>query len=131
MYLIALVGITLFGFLNPLINGPFFAAIQAKVEPEIQGRVLSLITAAASLAQPLGLAIAGPVADATNNQVWFLFGGILTTIAGIACLLFFPSLLEFGSNIEEDEILPTEGEKNMSLASETTAPLDTGYSKSE
>jgi DHA3 family macrolide efflux protein-like MFS transporter len=130
MYLIALVGITLFGFLNPLINGPFFAAIQAKVEPEIQGRVLSLITAA-SLAQPLGLAIAGPVADATNNQVWFLFGGILTTIAGIACLLFFPSLLEFGSNIEEDEILPTEGEKNMSLASETTAPLDTGYSKSE
>jgi DHA3 family macrolide efflux protein-like MFS transporter len=131
MYLIALAGITLFGFLNPLINGPFFAAIQAKVEPEIQGRVLSLITAAASLAQPLGLAIAGPVADATNNQVWFLFGGILTTIAGIACLLFFPSLLEFGSDIEKDEILPTEGEKNMSLASETKASLDTGYSKSE
>ena len=111
MYLLALTGVTLFGFLNPLINGPFFAAIQAKVEPEIQGRVFSLITAGASLAQPLGLAIAGPVADATNNQLWFMVGGILTSLAGVSSIIFFPSLLEFGRGIDEDEILPPEGEE--------------------
>jgi len=129
MYILALAGIALFGFLNPLINGPFFAAIQAKVDPEIQGRVFSLITAGASFAQPLGLAIAGPVADATNNQIWFLVGGVLTTLAGISSLLFFPSLLEFGRGIDEDKILPPEGEDQRPLTSGTDPSLDANLSK--
>lgn len=131
MYLLALAGITLFGFLNPLINGPFFAAIQAKVEPEIQGRVFSLITAAASFAQPLGLAIAGPFADATNNQLWFLIGGILTCLAGIASILFFPAILEFGRDIDQDEILPPDGEDNRPTSSAIKSPLDDGLTNLE
>jgi len=131
MYLLALAGITLFGFLNPLINGPFFAAIQAKVEPEIQGRVFSLITAAASFAQPFGLAIAGPFADATNNQLWFLIGGILTCLAGIASILFFPAILEFGRDIDQDEILPPDGEDNRPTSSAIKSPLDDGLTNLE
>ena len=131
MYLLALAGITLFGFLNPLINGPFFAAIQAKVEPEIQGRVFSLITAAASFAQPLGLAIAGPFADATNNQLWFLIGGILTCLAGIASILFFPAILEFGRDIDQDEILPLDGEDNLPTSSAIKSNLDDGLTNLE
>jgi DHA3 family macrolide efflux protein-like MFS transporter len=131
MYLLALAGITLFGFLNPLINGPFFAAIQAKVEPEIQGRVFSLITAAASFAQPLGLAIAGPFSDATNNQLWFLIGGILTCLAGIASILFFPAILEFGRDIDQDEILPPDGEDNRPTSSAIKSNLDDGLTNLE
>lgn len=131
MYLLGLAGVTIFGFLNPLINGPFFAAIQAKVEPEIQGRVFSLITAASSLAQPLGLAIAGPFADATNNQAWFLIGGVLTSLAGISSILFFPAILDFGKGIEVDEILRPEGEDHRPTSSETNSPLDPGLKSLE
>ncbi len=109
-YLIALAGMTLFGFLNPMINGPLFAVMQAKVEPEIQGRVFSFLHAGASLASPLGLIIAGPVADATNNnQLWFIVGGILTLAAGLVSF-FVRDIREIGAGIDEDEIIPPEGE---------------------
>ncbi len=102
MYLLALAGMALFGFLNPMVNGPLFAVMQAKVEPEIQGRVFSLLTAGAGLASPLGLAIAGPVADATNNQLWFVAGGILTIIAGCVAFLI-PDIRKIGLGMDEDQ----------------------------
>lgn len=101
MYWLALGAVGIFGFLNPMINGPIFAVIQAKVEPEIQGRVFSFLTAGAGLASPLGLAIAGPVADATNNQLWFIVGGILTIAAGLISL-FFPSIRQLGEETEAE-----------------------------
>jgi len=104
MYWLALGAMGIFGFLNPMINGPIFAVMQAKVEPEIQGRVFSFLTAGAALASPLGLAIAGPVADATNNQLWFIIGGILTMATGLVAL-FFPSIRELG---EESETEPAK-----------------------
>ncbi len=96
MYPLALVGMALFGFMNPIINGPIFAVMQAKVKPEIQGRVFTLLTAGGGLVSPLGLAIAGPVADATNNnQLWFTIGGILTAIAGLVAFSI-PAIVELG-----------------------------------
>jgi DHA3 family macrolide efflux protein-like MFS transporter len=102
MYWLALIAMAVFGFLNPMINGPIFAIMQAKVEPDIQGRVFSFLTAGAALASPLGLAIAGPVADATSNQLWFILGGILTMVAGIVAL-FFPSIRKMGEEDEQDQ----------------------------
>ena len=99
-YLLAVAGMTIFGFLNPMINGPIFAVMQAKVEPEIQGRVFSLLNAGAALASPLGLAIAGPVADATSNQLWFIIGGILTVIAGAVAFLV-PAIADLGKDMDE------------------------------
>lgn len=110
MYLMAVAGMAIFGFLNPMVNGPLFAILQAKVEPDIQGRVFTLLTAGAGLASPLGLAIAGPVSDATNNQLWFIIGGILTLVAGTVTF-FMPKILEIGLGIEEDEIITPKGEK--------------------
>jgi len=108
-FLLAVTGMAIFGFLNPMINGPLFAILQAKVEPEIQGRVLTLLTAGAGLASPLGLAIAGPVSDATNNQFWFVIGGLLTIIAGCVSF-FFKKILAIGQGIDEDTItLPEAG----------------------
>ena len=90
-----------------MINGPIFAIMQAKVEPDIQGRVFSFLTAGAALASPLGLAIAGPVADATNNQLWFILGGILTIVAGIGSL-FFPSIRKMGEEDDKSQEPATE-----------------------
>lgn len=103
MYLVALAGMTLFGFLNPITNGPLFAIIQTNVEPEIQGRVLSLLTAGATLASPLGLAVAGPLADATNNnQLWFIIGGILTFLAGVISFSI-PAIIQIGNDKDRNK----------------------------
>ncbi len=103
LYIIALIGMSLFGFLNPMINGPLFAIMQANVEPEIQGRVFSLLSAGAGLASPLGLAIAGPVSDATNNQFWFIFGGILTIIAGVIAF-FVPDISDIDRGRRQEKL---------------------------
>jgi DHA3 family macrolide efflux protein-like MFS transporter len=95
LFWIALAGMTLFGLMNPMINGPLFAVIQEKVKPELQGRVFSFLGAGASLASPLGLVIAGPVSDATSSQFWFVMGGILTILAGIISF-FIPSMVKIG-----------------------------------
>lgn len=95
MYILGVAGMAVFGFLNPIVNGPLFAVMQEKVEPEFQGRVFSFVTASASLASPLGLAIAGPISDATSNQLWFIVGGIITFFAGlIGC--FIPTIVDLG-----------------------------------
>jgi MFS transporter, DHA3 family, macrolide efflux protein len=109
MYLLAVAGMVVFGFLNPMVNGPLMAVMQAKVEPELQGRVFTLLTAGAGLASPLGLLIAGPVADATHNQLWFIIGGLATILTGLATFLM-PKVLEMGLGIEEEqEQLPASG----------------------
>jgi MFS transporter, DHA3 family, macrolide efflux protein len=113
LFIVAVAGMAIFGFLNPMINGPLFAILQAKVEPEIQGRVLSLLSAGAGLASPLGLAIAGPVSDATHNQFWFILGGILTMIAG-AATFFIPNILKMGLDTDENVIISPKSGKSSS-----------------
>jgi len=110
MYLIALAAMALFGFLNPMVNGPILSVMQTKVEPEIQGRVFSFLHAGATLAIPIGLAIAGPVADATNNQLWFIIGGILTLIVGAASF-FIPAIIGLGKETDQGEIDPLKDDE--------------------
>jgi len=102
MYLLALAGVALFGFLNPMVNGPLFAVMQAKVEPELQGRVFTLLNAGSGLASPLGLIIAGPVADATNNQLWFIIGGAATILTGMVAF-FVPDVRAMGLGMDEEQ----------------------------
>jgi MFS transporter, DHA3 family, macrolide efflux protein len=80
---LALVGILVAGASNPLINGPFFAIIQDVVEPEIQGRVFTVVGSLAGIAAPLGMAIAGPLSDRFGVQFWFLLGGIASVVLAI------------------------------------------------
>lgn len=67
----------------PLINGPIHAVVQSAVIPEMQGRVISMISTFAGLAMPIGLAVAGPLSDAVGIQTWFIVGGIFMSLAGI------------------------------------------------
>jgi DHA3 family macrolide efflux protein-like MFS transporter len=80
------------GFMNPIANGSFFAAVQSTVPPEMQGRIFTLAMSGSAAMSPLGLAVAGPVADALGVQVWFLVGGIVTILLGVGSF-FVPAIL--------------------------------------
>ena len=85
------------GFTGPMIDGPLFAVLQSVVAPEMQGRVFLLVVSMAKAISPLGLIIAGPLADRFGVRIWFLVGGILTGLLGAAALLV-PAII----NIEEE-----------------------------
>jgi len=80
------------GIMNPITNGPLLAIFQASVAPEVQGRVFSVINSLAGGASPLGLALAGPVADLLGIQVWFLLGGVSLLLMGTLGF-FIPALV--------------------------------------
>jgi MFS transporter, DHA3 family, macrolide efflux protein len=81
LFLLALSGMALMGLMNPIANGPFFAIVQSVVAPEIQGRVFTVAGSVSGIMAPLGLALAGPMADRFGVQLWYIVGGV-------ACLLF-------------------------------------------
>jgi DHA3 family macrolide efflux protein-like MFS transporter len=85
-------GALLVGFMTPITMGPFFAVIQSIVEPDMQARVFSLLSSVGTGITPLGLMIAGPVADQVGIQAWFLLGGILCVFMAVAGL-FIPSVM--------------------------------------
>lgn len=89
--LLAVAGMFLFGFTLPIMNGSLMAILQATIPPEIQGRVLTLMMSMTSLMIPVGLAVAGPVADALNPQIWYVVGGITTTAMALGGF-FVPAL---------------------------------------
>ena len=76
LFLVAVASIFVFGVMNSIANSSFFAALQTLVPPHVQGRVFTLIMASSTIAQPVGLAIAGPVAEYFSIRSWFLVGGI-------------------------------------------------------
>ena len=78
LFSLAVVGFTLSGFANSITNGPLFAVIQSTVAQDMQGRVMSLINAAASAMSPLSLLVAGPIADAIGIQAWYIAAGLLS-----------------------------------------------------
>ena len=98
LFAAAVTGWLVLGLANPLCNGPIFAVLQSSVAPEMQGRVMTLLMATSVLMAPLGLLIAGPVADAVGVQVWYIVGGVACLVIGVAGF-FIPALM----NIEEQK----------------------------
>lgn len=94
----AIVGIALGGFMIALINGTLMAVLQSTVAPEIQGRVFTVLNSTSMAAQPIGLLIAGPVAETWGAPVWFIFSGIVTLILGVS-IFFSPQIL----NLQQPE----------------------------
>jgi len=85
-------GALLVGLMTPITMGPFFAVIQSTVEPDMQARIFSLLSSVGTGTVPLGLMIAGPVADRFGIQAWFLLGGILCIIMAVTGL-FIPAVM--------------------------------------
>ncbi len=82
------------GIINPIVNGPLFAAVQAVVAPDMQGRVFTLISTLAGGMSPIGLMIAGPISDKLGVQTWFLIGGVVTILMGTISW-FIPAVMHF------------------------------------
>lgn len=94
---LAVGGAWLVGVMTPLTMGPFFAVLQSAVEPDMQARILSLLSSVGAGMAPLGLMFAGPVADWLGIQAWFLVGGSLCILMGVAGL-FIPSVMSIEEN---------------------------------
>jgi DHA3 family macrolide efflux protein-like MFS transporter len=71
------------GLSMALTNGPILAILQMTVAPDLQGRVFTLLNSLVTLATPVGLIIAGPVADLLGVQMWFVAGGLVTALVGV------------------------------------------------
>jgi len=89
---IALAGMALVGVMNPLTNGPFFAILQAVVPPEMQGRVFTALMSVSMGISPIGLAMAGPLADRFGVPLWYVLGAIICILM-VAWIGLNPALL--------------------------------------
>jgi len=80
--------------MNSISNGALFAVIQAAVPHDMQGRVMSILISGATAASPIGLAIAGPLADRYGVPLWYVLAGVL--MAAVSLLfLAVPGFLRF------------------------------------
>lgn len=95
-FIVLLAAYLVLGVAQVFANGPLTAIFQSAIEPDMQGRVFSLISAGATAMMPLSLMVAGPVSDGLGLRIWYLVGGglcILVTVVGF----FTPAIV----NIEE------------------------------
>jgi DHA3 family macrolide efflux protein-like MFS transporter len=83
-FTMAILAAFIVGVMQPIVNGPLIAVVQAAVEPEMRGRVFTLISSGAGAMSPLGLLIAAPVADYFGVRTWYVIGGAVTILLAIA-----------------------------------------------
>jgi DHA3 family macrolide efflux protein-like MFS transporter len=115
----AIAGIFIAGAMNVLMNGPAFALLQTVVADDMQGRVISLVLSLSGAMTPIGLLIAGPVAERTGVSVLFIFASLVFIASGV-----FTYLNSNVRNIEEAvEAAPLETESGTMLGS-TPVPAD-------
>jgi DHA3 family macrolide efflux protein-like MFS transporter len=89
------------GVAGPLIDGPLFAVVQTIVAPEMQGRVFTLMISAAGAMSPLGLIVAGPLADTFGVRTWYIVGGVITGLLGLVAF-FIPAIVRIEDGRIED-----------------------------
>ncbi len=83
MFFLILVANFIIGVTQVFANGPLNAIFQTAIEPDMQGRVFSLISAGATAMMPLSLLVAGPISDWLGVRVWYLVGGGLCIVVTI------------------------------------------------
>ncbi len=95
------------GFMIPIVDGPMSAILQANIDNEYQGRVMTLFGSIVNLSGPIGLAAAGPVSDKFGIQIWFITAGVLVFVS-IGYGLFNRRLINM-------DRLPKKAAKGMAL----------------
>lgn len=88
----ALVAFGIAGIMQPIVNGSLGATLQAVVEPGMQGRVFTLVGSLAMAMTPIGLLLAGPIADFLGLQTWYVLGGGLCIFMGLLAFVL-PSVM--------------------------------------
>jgi DHA3 family macrolide efflux protein-like MFS transporter len=82
-YWLGLAMLALFGITMAFVNGPLTAVLQSVIARDVQGRIFSLLGSISAGMMPLGLAVAGPVADAIGVRTVFLVAGIAPFVLGL------------------------------------------------
>jgi DHA3 family macrolide efflux protein-like MFS transporter len=114
LYWVGLVGVFFLGLMNPIANSPFFALIQTKVDPGVQGRVMTMTNSITSGLTPLALIVAGPLADRFGIQTWFVLGGILCIV--IAVLMGITKVIYTLEEQSGDVVIAKIPEKKLEAA---------------
>lgn len=91
---LALAGSIFAGFMNPIVNGSIGGVLQASIAPEMQGRVFALVMSGAMAMAPLGLIVAGPVAEVAGVRPWFWIAGAVCVLMATVSFLI-PSVMGF------------------------------------
>ena len=89
-----------FGVTNSMSNALSLAILQATVPAEIQGRIFTLLLSGVMSMSPIGLAVAGPVADVVGVQVWFIIAGIPIILMGVTSF-FIRSIITIEAQRQE------------------------------
>jgi DHA3 family macrolide efflux protein-like MFS transporter len=97
MFFLILIANFFIGVTQVFANGPLNAIFQTAIEPDMQGRVFSLISAGATAMMPLSLLVAGPISDWLGVRVWYLVGGGLCIVVTIAAFSI-PSIMNIENN---------------------------------
>ncbi len=71
------------GISVPLFGAPITAMYQTLIDPSKLGRVMSLYMTMAMAVSPLGLLLAGPLAEQTGVAFWFAVSGALIFLTGL------------------------------------------------
>ena len=104
LFALAITGTAILGLMMPITNGPIGAILQSVIRPDMQGRVMALVNSAATAISPLGLLLAGPLADKLGLQVWFWAGGLICLLIG-AFAFFIPAIMNVENNKGETSAL--------------------------
>jgi len=103
----------LMGIAVPVFSAPITALFQGLIDPAKLGRVMSLYMTIAMLTAPVGLLVAGPVAEQVGVAWWFAISGALIAGTGLAAVA-----------------LPAVRGLDRALATATAAPDAEGESQS-
>ncbi len=75
------------GSMATFFNVPFWAYAQETTPPELSGKAMSLLLTVFTIANPIGLAAAGPLSSMTGISLWFFYSGIALIVVGFVCIL--------------------------------------------
>jgi DHA3 family macrolide efflux protein-like MFS transporter len=106
-FLICLALVLFSSVMMPIVNGTLGAVMQATVDPSRQGRVFTLTGSLATAMTPLGLLVAGPVADGLGIQSWYIVGGLLCAAMGIVGF-FIPSVMNIEAGHPSEKVAEVE-----------------------
>jgi DHA3 family macrolide efflux protein-like MFS transporter len=95
-------GLFMTGFAVSFVTSLRLAVLQASVPPELQGRVITVALNSTAATDPVGLAIAGPLANSLGVGIWYVLGGIITMIMGVGSF-FVPAIMRIEDRTQHNE----------------------------
>jgi MFS transporter, DHA3 family, macrolide efflux protein len=83
-FLLCISGMVVVGLMRPITAGPLTALLQSSVEPEMQGRVLTIFNSLSQGMAPLSMLLAGPLSDRFGIPSLYITGGAFCLVMGLA-----------------------------------------------